>query len=159
MPPLCKWLSGIPREAWKSSLSKEGQLTHLNSGPFGGGMLFNDKKCNIMTVSRSTTHLHQFYHIDNTILDNVDSCTCLGILLISDMSWSSHISSYTKKANAQLGFLRRNLKSCPQQLKRMAYLSLVCSVMEYSLALWDPHLAKDNTDLKNIQRRAARWIT
>ena len=142
----------------EDQVSLQKDLDALEQWSIQWGMLFNAKKCNIMTVSRSTTPLLKFYQIDNTILDNVDSCTYLGILLTSDMSWSSHISSCAKKANARLGFLRRNLKGCPQPLKRMAYVSLVRSSMEYSSALWDPHLAKDKTTLENIQRRAARWI-
>ena len=102
--------------------------------------------------------LLKFYQIGNTILDTLDSCTYLGILLTSDMSWSSHSSSCAKKANTQLGFLRRNLKGCLEPLKQMAYKSLVRLAMEYSSALWDPHLTKDQTTLENIQRRAARWI-
>ena len=141
----------------EDQVSLQKDLDALDQWSIQWGMLFDAKKCNIMTVSRSTTLL-KFYQIDNTILDNVDSCTYVGIILTSYMNWSSHISSCTKKANARLGFLRRNLKGCPQPLKRMAYVSLVCSAMENSSALWDPHLAKDKAILENIQRRAARWI-
>ena len=123
------------------------------------GMLFNAKKCNIMTVVRSSNPLQMFYQINNTILDRVDACTYLGVTLSNDMRWTSHISSCAKKANARLGFMRRNLKGCPQKLKRMAYVSLVRSLMEYSSAIWDPYLAKDKSMLEAIQRRAARWIT
>ena len=142
----------------EDQVSLQKDLDTLEQWSIQWGMLFNAKKCNIMTVSRSTTPLLKFYQIDNTILDNVDSCTYLGILLTSDMTVGQAIYHHaSKKANARLGFLRRNLKGCPQPLRRMAYLSLVRSALEYSLALWDPHLAKHKTTLENIQR-AARWI-
>ena len=62
------------------------------------------------------------------------------------MTWNPHISYTTSKPNQKLGFIKRNLKGNPQQLKRLAYISLVRSEMEYASTVWD-------------QRRAARWIT
>ena len=39
------------------------------------GMAFNAKKCNVMSISRSTTFT-KFYDLSSTVLDTVDSCTC-----------------------------------------------------------------------------------
>ncbi len=121
-------------------------------------MLFNAAKCNIMSVSRTRTPLQGFYQINNTILNCVDTYTYLGVHLSNNMGWSHHISSRVKKANSRLIFLRRNLRGCPQQLKRMAYVTLVRSLLEYSATIWDPHLAKDKRVLEAVQHRAARWI-
>ena len=46
---------------------------------------------------------------------------------------------YTK-ANRTLGFLRRNLYSCPQEvrLKKAAYKGLVHPVLDYGSSVWDP---------------------
>ena len=52
------------------------------------------------------------------------------------------ISTSAKKANSRLRFLRRNLKGCPQQLRRTGYISLFRSLTEYRAALWDTHLKK-----------------
>ena len=57
-----------------------------------------------------------------------------------------------------LGFLCRNLKGCPQKLRRTGYISLVRSLTQYGAALWAPHLKKDINQLELVQRRAARWI-
>ena len=62
------------------------------------------------------------------------------------------------KGNATLGFLRRNLKSCPVKLKEMAYLGLVRSTLEYSASIWDPYLSKDINTIEKVQRRAARFV-
>ncbi len=40
----------------------------------------------------------------------------------------------------------------------MAYVTLVRLLLEYSAAIWDPHLAKDKGVLEAVQHRAARWI-
>ena len=48
------------------------------------------------------------------------------------------------KANRALGFLRRNLFSCPKDVKEAAYKGLVPLVLEYGIlytrnSVWDPH--------------------
>jgi len=96
--------------------------------------------------------------MDDTVLGEVSCSTYLGVLLTTDITWVSHISICAKKANSRLGFIKRNLKGCPQSLKRTAYISLVRSIMEYSSVVWDPHLKKDKDALERVQRRATRWI-
>ena len=41
-------------------------------------------------------------------------------------------------ANRTLGFLRRNLYSCPPDVKEAAYKGLVQPVLEYGSSVWDP---------------------
>lgn len=62
------------------------------------------------------------------------------------------------KTNSTLGFIRRNLKHCNRKFKETAYISLVCSLFDYSSTVWDPHLQKDIDRIENVQRRAARFI-
>ena len=73
------------------------------------------------------------------------------VTISNTQSWSEQISTCAKKANSRLGFLRRNLKGCPQQLRRTGYISLVRSLTEYGAALWDPHLKKDINQLEVVQ--------
>ena len=120
------------------------------------GMKFNAKKCYIMSIRNSSSF---FYQLDNTILQQVDSCPYLGVTISSDMSWSTHITKVSKKANSTLGFLRRNLKHCPMECRRLAFISLVRSTLEYASVVWDPHLQKDINKIEKTQRQAARFIT
>ena len=70
-----------------------------------------------------------------------------------------HANTICAKANQKLGFIERNLKGTPEELKRLAYITLVRSSMEYACTVWDPiSLSKDSESLERIQRRAARWI-
>ena len=75
-----------------------------------------------------------------------------------NLQWSSHISRTCAKANSTLGFIRRNLKHCNSNFKQTAYISLVRSVLEYSCAVWDPHLEKDISQIEKVQRNAARFV-
>ena len=71
------------------------------------------------------------------------------------MTWVPH---YLKKSNSTLGFLRRNLKNCPEECRELAYISLVRSTLEYGSSIWDLYLQKDINCIEKIQRQAARFI-
>ena len=58
-------------------------------------------------------------------LENVESIKYLGVTITSDLRWNTHVSNVCTKANRTLGFLRRNLYSCPQEVKEAAYKGLV----------------------------------
>ena len=63
------------------------------------------------------------------------------------------------KANRTLGFLRRNLSSCPQDVKETAYRGLVRPIPEYASPVWDPHRIVVQEELEKVQNRAARFVT
>ena len=65
----------------------------------------------------------------------------------------------SKKANSTLGFLRRNLRHCPQPCRKNGYLALVRSKVEYGSIIWDSNLQTDIDRLERVQRSAARFIT
>ena len=64
----------------------------------------------------------------------------------------------TNKANSKLSFLRRNLKCCPEKLKKTAYFSLVHSFMEYGATVWDPYQKYNSDKIKRVHCRAARFV-
>ena len=99
------------------------------------------------------------YQLCNTFLSKVDAEKYLGVLLSDDLSWGPHISRTAVTASQKLGFLKRNLKRCPAGLKRMAYVSVVRSGLEYASTIWDPHPVKHNNLLENVQRKATRLLT
>ena len=82
----------------------------------------------------------------------------LGVTLKDNLHWSSQINNISKKASQQLGFIRRNLRHCNQHFKETAYIVLVCSLLEYSCTVWDPHLQHEIQQIEAIQRKAARFV-
>ena len=119
-------------------------------------MNFNPKKCYILSIQQSTSHI---YSLCKTPLQYVRSNPYLGIQFSDDLKWSTHIAHTCKKANSTLGFLRRNLRFCPLQCKKNAYLSLVRPVLEYGSIVWSPYLRQDVDKLEKVQRLSARFIT
>ena len=115
------------------------------------GMSFNASKCNIMSLSSTENPLVKFYELSGTVLQHFDCATYLGIALHKFLKFGPHIQSIASKCNQHLGFLKRNLKKCPQSLRQMVYLSIVCSCAEYGASIWDPHLKKDILTLEKVQ--------
>ena len=58
-----------------------------------------------------------------------------------------------------LGFLRRNLYVCPQEVKEAAYKGLVRLLLEYSGSVWDPSDVGLQNELEKVQNLAARFVT
>ena len=106
----------------------QNDLKELENWASKWGMRFNAKKCYILSIQQKSSH---FYQLFNEILQQVDSNPYLGLTISEDLQWKTHITNITKKANSTLGFLRRNLKYCSEDCKRLAYISLVRSTLEY----------------------------
>ena len=99
------------------------------------------------------------YTLEGTVLENVDSIKYLGVTITNDLKWNTHITNICTKTNRSLGFLRRNLFSCPKDVKEAAYKELVRPVLEYRSSVWDPHTKGLQEELEKVQNRAARFVT
>ena len=119
------------------------------------GMRFNAKKCYILSINQKRT---KFYQLNNHILQEVQNNPYLGLEISNDLKWNIHINNVCKKANATLGFLRRNLRNVPENCRKTAYISLLRSTMEYGATIWNPYLKGDIDKLERIQNRATRFI-
>ena len=139
-------------------LQLQADLRALEQWAAQWGMRFNAAKCYIMTINRGRSSSSFFYQLCSTVLSSVTNEKYLGVLISQDLSWSHHIQGVVSKAKQKLGFLRRNLRGCPADLKKLAYISMVRSSVEYASIIWDPHLGNDISALEKVQRGAARWI-
>ena len=99
------------------------------------------------------------YTLEGTALENVDNIKYLGVTITNDLKWNTHISNICTKANRTLGFLRRTIFSCPQNMKESAYKGMVRPVLEYGSSIWDPHTDKLQEELEKVQNRVARFVT
>ena len=84
------------------------------------------------------------------VLENVENIKYLGVTITNDLRWNTHVSNRT------LGFMRRYLYACPQEVKEAAHKVLVRPVLEYSGSVWDPSGVGLQNELEN---RAARFVT
>ena len=82
--------------------------------------------------------IHASYTLEGTELENVESIRYFGVTITGDLRWNTHVSNVCTKANTTLGFLRRNLYSCLQEVKEAAYKELVHPILDYGSSVWDP---------------------
>ena len=124
------------------------------------GMRFQPVKCNMMQITRKWfKKIHASYTLAGTVLKKVESIKYLGVTIMSDLPWNTHVSNICTKANRTLGFLKQNLYSCPQEVKEAAYKGLVRPILEYSGSVWDPSGVGLQNEPEKVQNRAARFIT
>ena len=147
-----------PIHSINDQLILQRDLTALETWAQDWGMRFNASKCHLLSVNKGPHRKPFFYELDNVVLSSVEEEKYLGVTIHQDLDWSPHINKIATKASQTLGFIKRNLKGCPEELKRLAYVTLVRSSMEYAGIIWDPHEAKDSDRLEKVQRKAVRWI-
>ena len=104
--------------------------------------------------------IHASYTLEGTDLENIERIK-YGVTITSDLRWNTHVSNVCTKANRTLGFLRRNLYSCPQEVKEAAYMykGLVRPVLDYGSSVWDPRGVVLQEELESVQKRATRFVT
>ena len=134
-------------------------LAALERWSLDWGMKFSGAKCHVMFVSKKTNHQPYLYQLCREILRSVFQEKYLGVLLSHDISWLTHINKVVSKSHQKLGFIRRNLRGNPPECKKLAFLALVRSGLEYASIIWDPYLQEDYDSIELAQRKAARWVT
>ena len=115
-------------------------------------------RCKMLRVYRLRNPIIHQYTMNGTPLDSVSHRPFLGVELSSNLNWSFHIENIKGKANRSLGFITRNLHSCPENVKSQAYITLVRRCLEYTCNVWHPHSQKHCHDKEGAQRPAARFV-
>ena len=118
-------------------------------------------ECVVISInpSRKKESLSTSYVLHDQVLETTDASKYLGVTISNDLSWSKHVDAVAAKASRTVGFLRRNLSSCPTNIKAAAYTATARPVLEYASSAWDPYLKKDVQKLEQTQRRTARFVT
>ena len=144
----------------EDTMKLQSDIDRLSSWARKWGMRFQPVKCNMMQLTRKRIKkIHASYILEGTDLENVESIKYLGVTITSDLRWNTHVSNVCTKANRTLGFLRRNLYSCPQEVKEAAYKGLVRPILDYGSSVWEPPGVVLQEELESVQKRAARFVT
>ena len=108
-------------------------------------MDFSVSKCAIMIVTQKITPSIFDYTMDNQSVPRVgpgESVDYLGVSINSKLNWKEHCAKVSSKASQTLDMLRRNISSCPTNVKAQAYQTLVRPKLEYASSAWSPHTNK-----------------
>ena len=91
-------------------------------------------------------------------LENTSTSKYLGVTFNEDLSWKYHVNQTVTKGSRSIGFLRRNLRGCTQQVKKaQAYTTLVRYVLEYASTVCDPYTHRPIHQIEMVQHQAARF--
>ena len=151
----CVLYREIKNESDSHELQKD--LNWLAQWEHDWQMHFNTQKCFVMRITHARHVKHYSYTLGDSTLQETDSHPYLGVCITKDLTWNKHIHRITASANRTLAFIRRNLHSCPQNIKTTAYTTLVRPLLEYSSSVWDPHTQVLINKIEMVQRRAARF--
>ena len=77
-------------------------------------MGFNPSKCQVLHISKSRHPVSTQYSLHNQALESVDGAKYLGVHLIKDISWTTHVNNITSSACKTLGFVKRNVNTTNQ---------------------------------------------
>jgi len=141
----------------EDQVALEGDLVRLEKWAKSWSMVFNVSKCYMMHISHLSSSEQYMYQLCDVVLSSVTSEKYLGVYLNHDLKWSHHIDQVAAKASRKLGFIRRNLRGAPVDCKKLAYVTLFRSGMEYASIIWDPYTKRDSDKLDKTQQCAARW--
>ena len=122
-------------------------------------MSFNSEKCEVIRITNKRRIIDGSYNIHGHTLQLTDPAKNLGDTIDTKLSRGHHTNAMAKKANSTVAFLRRNLSSCPRQIKATCFKSLVRPQLEYVPTVWDHTNRTHINAVEAVQRRAARFIT
>lgn len=114
----------------------------------------NIEKCVVLHVGKNNPHFD--YFIDGQIVITVTSHNDLGVIVNSELSWSDHVLSVTKRANTRLYLIRKCFSKVSFQSFCKLYATYVRPILEYAGPVWYPDLTRDRTLLESVQRKATR---
>ena len=115
-------------------------------------------KCSVLSICNANQSNIRSYNINSILIPQVSSFCDLGIIVDDKLTFSSHISSITRKAYSQSKLISRCFVSKHSNLLKLAFTSYVRPLLEYDIPIWSPHLLKHITQIENIQRRFTKSI-
>lgn len=120
----------------------------------------NAKKTKAMTFSlkRGQSPSPPLF-LDNNRIELVKEHVHLGVTLMSNLSWKSHILKIYQKAQNKLNLLKGLKFVLSRHTLQTLYKSIVRSNMEFADVVWDGCSLGDAELLENVQFEAARLIT
>ena len=128
-----------------SAVKLQMDIDKISSWVDHNNLSLNPAKCKTMLLSRKRNLSHPPQLLLNKApLEQVEAFKYLGVLISSDLSWSTHIDSICAKGKRLIGLLYRRFSTnvSSERLIEM-YKYLVRPHLEYAAPVWDPHLLKD----------------
>lgn len=113
-------------------------IINWKNGKIKWQMKLNPSKCYITISSKKCYNTPGYTPLCTRPLKVVDCHPYLGAEIIdSKLRWDKHIKNIHNKTNHVLGLPKRDLSSCPRDVKTTAYKTLVRPVIDYASLVWE----------------------
>ena len=158
-PDLYRARTGHVLEPEKSKVAQ--QLKHISEYAATNGMKLNYKKTKLMLFNPCTSKdFVPSACLDGRDIEMVEETRLLGLVLRSDLSWSSNTESIIARSNKKLWFLKR-LKKLGAKTKDLLdlYNKHIGTILEYAAPVWHSALTEeDRLRLERVQKSALHII-
>jgi hypothetical protein len=119
-------------------------------------LLFSLDKCQYIQIGYADPSIA--YKLGNYTVKLCDSVNDLGVLVQSNLKFSSHCASIATKANARAKLILKCFLSRKPVNFIRAFKVYVRPLLEYASVVWNPWLLKDINLIESVQRRFTRKI-
>ena len=137
------------------------QLKETESYAKMNKMKINYKKTKLMLFNPGRSRdFHPKFELSKRDIDLVEETKLLGVVLRSDMNWSSNTDYIVSRANKKLWFLRRlKILGASRDDLTDVYMKQIRCILEYAAPVWHSSLTgEDRLKIERIQKSALRII-
>ena len=122
---------------------------------------FNPTKTKLMNLSLKKDPAFDQYPVKfkNHVLNEVTAHKHLGVILSSNLKWSSHINSIVQSVSAISDVMQKLKYKLDRHTLQSIYFSLVRPRLEYASVVWDDCTVGQRNLLENTQLLFARIVT
>ncbi|MCP4488722.1 MAG: hypothetical protein GY820_15620 [Gammaproteobacteria bacterium] len=114
-------------------------------------------KCHVLPIGCAVVD-NAMFTLDTAILNKVNSCRDLGIMVSSSLKFAEHYANIVEKAGRALAVLFRCFRTNNVKMLLLAYNVYVRPILEYCSPVWNPCLTGDIAILESVQRKFTRRL-
>ena len=112
------------------------------------------EKCFVMKVRSFSSKFN--YKINSTTLSYVNSIKDLGVIVDTNLSYSTHCCAISKKASQRAKMILRPFQTRKLDSLVTVFKTFVRPILEYVTPVWYPHLIKSKNLVELVQRKFAK---